>query len=1428
MDTRRITALVLCCALLFSACPVLRPQTAAAETVTTVTSESDTIFSGSVNGEISNFNDGQAHSSSTSSDPTSWNEGYDDYWNLIYTEQPAETMQRTVSCLIYTFQAPGTGTWSAFGESGSMTKDKYVEVYKSFFVATYSGTAHWYIGEDKYGDFLGGYTSHGNYTVPYTIYGSVTVDYTNTTTTVYKPAVTANDLVKYIGDPIPSYNWTQGVTAQWTNPAKTDHVFGDSYGTTYGTITSLTDQVTIDNALPNMGGTVTGVGSCTQSLQAQDNSGSKATANDQQTANRTILFKTRSAPNLTGWFDNAPQAATPYESGTWTNRPVTVKANAAIDGYYRNALYRGDTQPAGDAAPTVSGASSTGGTADDACYTLSNETGADGVTFWGRMLTGGKENTALSETAGPLVVRIDLTDPVPDAEYNEGIVSDRSGDDLSGLNTQATKFAAVAADSGEPDPGDYVSADDFEITVPGFYDIWVQATDNAGNTARALPAATTGVLLKTTAAPFISGSNAAGTLASDTWSNTDVTVTVSDNPNVPGLLDLGLFRAGSDDYIKQGPATNDLSQVYSDETDGTYSQYYGIYLLEDRTVVSAPTATYIVKIDKTAPTAAVKLQGDHATFSDTSTDLLGTANSGVDEALTRVAVVPTGATAQDGDFVATDDAQVPADDGYYDVWAQATDHAGNTSQRTKAYTHINRAALDAITAQDFRHPVDRGALTDADAKELAVVSAVYYNGGAVDFGDLVVDAAQLQAINDAIKAGEYGPHSLTFSTPAVNPNVADDTRNSVTVTVTLTGHGDVDTAVIGDADDNGMRIYANDFLYGVNRGQLDADGARALAAVSLYDTDNAALCADGASVDADELAAINAAVAAGDVSHNTWPLTFTAPDYSAAVTVQVTLKQAGDANDAPNSGDVSSLAANNFSYGVNEPPLDAVTAVTYAGTVAHDIWGNRIPAGDVVVDVDQLTSIQDAQDAGLTGAYPLTFATPDATAAVTVTVTLTESGVNMSGVGVGDHITANDFSYGADETTLTADIAKVLANVDALDADGNPIAREDIRVDADQLAALVDALDAGQTGELPLTFITPDDTQLTVTVTVTQHGAGSVDGTGDHIAGNDFTYGVDETTLTDEIAKVLAHVDALDADGNPIALEDISVDANQLAAINSAIGAGATGDYALTFSTPDDTQLTVTVTLQDRGAGVVGDGDHVTGNDFSYGSDEPTLTADDAKILANIDAVDKDGRPIDDSLISVDATDLAVINDARRDGQTGDYDLTFRTPDGTTVTVAVRIVVPAKPEPTPIQPQGNDRISAKGFTYAAEGKKITASIAKSLAQVIAVDKNGNAIDLTKIKVEATSLAALKAAQKAKKRGIYVLTFVTPDGTTHSVNVKLTVKNKQDNNGTGKDGNGDTDLGNTGEAAWTWVPAAVVIAAAACTFLALHPRRKQGA
>ncbi len=325
--------------------------------------------------------------------------------------------------------------------------------------------------------------------------------------------------------------------------------------------------------------------------------------------------------------------------------------------------------------------------------------------------------------------------------------------------------------------------------------------------------------------------------------------------------------------------------------------------------------------------------------------------------------------------------------------------------------------------------------------------------------------------------------------------------------------------------------------------------------------------------------------------------------------------------------------------------------VNLTHAMAYDGNGDRVADEDLEIDQAQLDAINEAIADGRVGEFPITFTTPDG-AEISTTVTLTNVGggdssdTNDDSILDTDLIGSNHFTYPDPAGAITKEEAKALGMVKAYAADGSPIPLDDITVDQAQLDAINAAIAAGKVGPYSLTYTTPDGTSSTSIVTLTNQGAGdpstvatdtpNYDGT-DRIGGNDFIYGIDQGQMSDEDSLLRGKVVARDADGNLIDPKDLTIDQTQLNAINKAIEDGILGDMPLTFTTPDGTKTTITVTLTGHGASTPDDPattadegtEVIAGNDFYHGIDQGPLTGDDIKHLGSVQAKDKLGNPLD-------------------------------------------------------------------------------------------------------------------------------------------------------------------------------------------------------
>ena len=262
--------------------------------------------------------------------------------------------------------------------------------------------------------------------------------------------------------------------------------------------------------------------------------------------------------------------------------------------------------------------------------------------------------------------------------------------------------------------------------------------------------------------------------------------------------------------------------------------------------------------------------------------------------------------------------------------------------------------------------------------------------------------------------------------------------------------------------------------------------------------------------------------------------------------------------------------------------------------------------------------------------------------------------------------------------------------------------------------------------------------------------------------------------FTEEDIKHLGEVKGKDKEGNNISLDDFSVDQEQFKKINEHKTQGKAGEFELTYSDAKGNKVTVTVTL-------VGEYDAITENpdtgEMIKGKHIISKTGGDGfskkqlKELSMVKAVDKDGMEIPtEDLSFAEEEQIAAINAAKTAGKTGDFPLTFRTPDNTTVTITVFL----RDEGTDAAKERQDDpfsvIGANHATQPTKGEPFTEEQIIGLCQAKGKDKN---LDNAKILVDESQLAVINKAKKDGKTGVFDLTFSLSDGNKATVKVTLT-------------------------------------------------------
>ncbi|XLO96715.1 InlB B-repeat-containing protein [Anaerostipes caccae] len=341
---------------------------------------------------------------------------------------------------------------------------------------------------------------------------------------------------------------------------------------------------------------------------------------------------------------------------------------------------------------------------------------------------------------------------------------------------------------------------------------------------------------------------------------------------------------------------------------------------------------------------------------------------------------------------------------------------------------------------------------------------------------------------------------------------------------------------------------------------------------------------------------------------------------------------------------------------------------------------NFPPEQLTLADLSELETINAAKTKGEIGDFPLTYTTPNGTKA-TVTVFLRNDGEDAGGFdkeNIKEQIGANDFTKETGGSPFTEEDIKHLGEVKGKDKEGNNISLDDFSVDQEQFKKINEHKTQGKAGEFELTYSDAKGNKVTVTVTLVGEYDAITENpdTGEMIKGKHIISKTGGDGFTKEQLKELSMVKAVDKDGKEIPTEDLSfAEEEQIAAINEAKTAGKTGDFPLTFRTPDNTTVTITVFLRDEGTDAAKEGQE---DPFSViGANHTTQPTKgepftEEQIIGLCQAKGKD-KNLDNAKILVDEAQLAVINKAKKDGKTGVFDLTFSLSDGNKATVKVTL-----------------------------------------------------------------------------------------------------------------------------------------------------------
>ena len=285
--------------------------------------------------------------------------------------------------------------------------------------------------------------------------------------------------------------------------------------------------------------------------------------------------------------------------------------------------------------------------------------------------------------------------------------------------------------------------------------------------------------------------------------------------------------------------------------------------------------------------------------------------------------------------------------------------------------------------------------------------------------------------------------------------------------------------------------------------------------------------------------------------------------------------------------------------------------------------------------------------------------------------------------------------------------------------------------------------------------------------------------------------------FTKDQLKGLTKVTGKDETGTDFDPSDLTfTKEEQIQAINEAKTAGKTGEFPLTFTTPNGTETTVTVYLKADGTDAAQMNPErleptIGADDFCHDTGGDTLSEEDVKKLAQVQGKNEEGTTYPQEDFTADADMLGVINEAKTSGKGGTFELTFTSPDGRKATVEV--VLKAYDETTVNETSG-EQIKGLNIISKTGGEAFTENQLKELSDVTALNSGGDSIERTDlIFPNEDQIKVINEAKTKGKTGDFPLTIETPDGTGITIQASLR-DSGTDKTKTGEDGEAKSSLG----------------------------------
>ena len=261
-----------------------------------------------------------------------------------------------------------------------------------------------------------------------------------------------------------------------------------------------------------------------------------------------------------------------------------------------------------------------------------------------------------------------------------------------------------------------------------------------------------------------------------------------------------------------------------------------------------------------------------------------------------------------------------------------------------------------------------------------------------------------------------------------------------------------------------------------------------------------------------------------------------------------------------------------------------------------------------------------------------------------------------------------------------------------------------------------------------------------------------------------------------EQLKGLTKVTGKDETGTDFDTSDLTfTKEEQIQAINAAKTAGKTGEFPLTFTTPNGTETTVNVYLKGEGTDAAQINPErmeptIGADNFRQDTGGEPFSEEDVRRLAQVQGKNKEGTTYPQDEFTPDAGQLETINKAKTLGKGGTFKLTFTSPDGKKATVEV--VLKAYDE-TSVNETTGEQIKGLNIISKTGGDAFTKEQLKDLSDVTAFNGSGEAIDRADlIFPNEDQVKAVNEAKMNGKTGDFLLYIETPAGTGITIHVFL--------------------------------------------------------